>query len=196
VLITLPLLTLAFAAGYGWSRRSVPTQAPISELEAVHAGLGVDLSAGAAAGETPAVGPVSAEFRQRVEALAATVAADTTDLDSALELANLYQDAHQGAQAAPLFERVVRRRSRDRQPWLDLADSYGQLGQWSNVADAMQRMLQVHAADPSALYNLGVAQANLGDAGAARTWWTQAADQAADPEVARLASLSLSQLAN
>ena len=196
--LALPLVVLLFLAGY-LSQRSAAAVPPANDLEALHAGLGVDMASGTlpeggAATTLDEVGPVNETFLTQLDSLRGVVQDAPGDHEASLELAGLLQDAHLAAEAIEHFERVLGEDPSNRQAWLDLADSYGMQQQWDDVRSAMTRMLTTHDGDPSAAYNIGVAYANSGDLDLAREWWTKAMDQQVDAGVSELAESSLAQI--
>jgi tetratricopeptide (TPR) repeat protein len=142
----------------------------------------------------PSAENVDPTFHARLMALRADVDAAPQDTSKLLELAHLHQDAHQMAEAAELYKRVLAIVPQHRQTHLDLALCYSELGQWEAAQRTMQQMLEAHPDDPSALYNLGAIHANQGQFDEARDLWRRVQAQTEDVHLASQASASLAQI--
>ncbi|NNF58116.1 MAG: tetratricopeptide repeat protein [Rhodothermaceae bacterium] len=142
----------------------------------------------------PSSANVDPTFHAQLMALRQQVDAAPSDTTLLLQLARLEQDAHQFAEAASTYERVLTFAPDHRQAYLDLALSYGQLGQWGEARAATERLLARDPDDPSALYNLGAIHANQGEAADARRLWTRVQQQSRDAQLAQQAAASLARL--
>ncbi len=142
----------------------------------------------------PTAENVDPTFHARLMALRQEVEDAPSDTSKLLELAHLYQDAHQLAEAATVYEQILAVAPEHRQAHLDLALCYSQLGQWESAQGAMERLLARYPDDPSALYNLGAIQANDGNYDEAERIWKRVQAQTADIHLASQASASLEQL--
>ncbi len=149
-----------------------------------------------AGSETPDKDNVSHTFRMEVAQLEQRLAEAPDDTTALVELALMQQDAHQTAEAAAHYERYLALRPGNRQAWLDLANCYGELEQWTDAEGASLRMLTHYPDDPAGMYNLGAIYANLGRVDEARGWWEKTRDQQTDPDLAAQAGSSLIQLAH
>ena len=143
---------------------------------------------------TPSAANVDPTFHTQLMVLRQQVDAAPSDTTLLLQLARLEQDAHQFAEAAATYERVLGLAPDHRQAYLDLALSYGQLGQWDEARDATERLIARDPDDPSALYNLGAIHANQGEADDARRLWTRVQQQSRDAQLAQQATASLARL--
>ena len=142
----------------------------------------------------PSSANVDPTFHTQLMALRQQVDAAPSDTTLLLQLARLEQDAHQFAEAATTYERVLALAPDHRQAYLDLALSYGQLGLWNEARIATERLLARDPDDPSALYNLGAIHANQGEAEDARRLWTRVQQQSRDAQLAQQATASLTRL--
>ncbi len=139
-------------------------------------------------------GPVAPSFHQETEALRARLADAPADTAALRRLATLLQDAHQPAEAAQYWRRLLAISPDDRQAWLDLAHSAAATGDWRGAEDATRSLLERYPGDFYAMYNLGAIRANAGDTSAAREWWDRVAEQKEDPALADRAEESLVRL--
>lgn len=142
----------------------------------------------------PSASNVDPSFHAQLMALRQEVDAAPTDTTVLLRLARLEQDAHQFAEAAATYERVLTLAPDHRQAYLDLALSYGQVGQWAEARSATERLLARYPDDPAALYNLGAIHANQGETDDARRIWTRVQQQTQDAAMAERATASLARL--
>jgi hypothetical protein len=178
----LPLVGLAAAALVGAFYAASPS-APVATAPAV-----------AAEAPTPAADNVDPGVHSRLMALRAAAETHPDSAGAHLALARFLHDAHRSAEAAAAYEGALAVAPGDRQAWLDLAQAYGALGQWDDVVEASDRMLEHFPGDPSAEYNAGAALANAGRRAEAKARWTPVAAQTADAAMARQASDALAQL--
>lgn len=160
----------------------------------------VDATAGggavAARDTVPSEHNVSDAYRTEVAVLHRQLATMPADTVALRRLGRLLQDAHQPAEAASLYRRYLVLQQHSREVWLDLIGAYATAGQWDSARVAASALLALRPDDPTAMYNLGAIHANMGDANAARTWWTRVQDQGTDETLAARAEASLQRLAN
>lgn len=152
------------------------------------------LSEGALATSEP--GPVSGEFRHEMAVLEDRLATDPADPEALLRSAVLLQDAHQPAEAAERYRRLLAVDPRNRQAWLDLANVAAAAGDTAGALAATEGLLAAFPDDPEGLWNLGAIQANRGRTEEARAAWSRAASQTADPAIAERAAEALEQIAH
>jgi Flp pilus assembly protein TadD len=150
------------------------------------------VSGGALASSEP--GPVSGEFRHEMAILEDRLAKDPADAEALLRSAVLLQDAHQPAEAAGRYRRLLAIDPRNRQAWLDLANVAAEAGDADGALAATEGLLAQFPDDPEGLWNLGAIHANAGRLEEARAAWRPAAEQTADPEIARRAAEALEQI--
>jgi len=142
----------------------------------------------------PDADDVDPSFHVGLEQLRKRVADDSTDASSVLKLARLLQDAHQTEEAITEYRRYLRLTPGSREAWLDLAKTYGSLGNWTEALTASDSLLAHFPDDPSGLYNKGAVLANLGRAAEARAAWLKVEQQDDDPQMKKMAELGLSRL--
>jgi Flp pilus assembly protein TadD len=152
------------------------------------------ISDGALATSEP--GPVSGEFRHRMAILEDRLAKDPADPEALQQSALLLQDAHQPAEAADRYRRLLAVDPGNRQAWLDLANVSVEAGDTAGALAATEGLLEAFPDDPEGLWNLGAIQANRGRTEEARAAWRRAADQTADPTIAGRATEALERIAD
>jgi tetratricopeptide (TPR) repeat protein len=141
-------------------------------------------------------GPVSGEFRHEMAILEDRLAKDPADAEALRRSAVLLQEAHQPAEAAVRYRRLLALDPRDRQAWLDLANVAAETGDTDGALAATEGLLAAFPDDPEGLWNLGAIHANAGRFEEARGAWRRATEQTADPEIARRAAEALEQIAD
>ena len=151
------------------------------------------ISEGALASSEP--GPVSGEFRHEIAILEDRLAKDPADAEALLRSAILLQDAHQPAEAAERYRRLLAIDPRNRQAWLDLANVTAETEEPDGALAATEGFLAEFPDDPEGLWNLGAIHANEGRLDEARSAWRRAATQTADPAIADRAAEALEQIA-
>jgi tetratricopeptide (TPR) repeat protein len=148
--------------------------------------------------ETPKADPsadnVSQGYFQQVKQLKEYLNTHPQDTTHILRLARLYQDGHQPELAVNYYEQYLRVRPDHMQSWLDLANCYGMLKNWSKAMYATRTALRKHPQQISARYNLGAIYANLGKMDSARVVWQAVAADDSDPHVQQMAQQSLARL--
>jgi tetratricopeptide (TPR) repeat protein len=144
--------------------------------------------------ESSEPGPVSGEFRHEMAILEDRLAEDPADTDALLRSAVLLQDAHQPAEAAQRYRRLLAIDPRNRQAWLDLANVAAEAGDWPGALEATEGLLAAFPDDPEGLWNLGAIHANQNRTEEARAAWRRAAEQTADPEIAGRAADALERI--
>jgi len=137
---------------------------------------------------------VAPAFSREVTALEQRLAANPADRATLLRLARLQQDAHQPAASAGYYRRYLQQVPADRQAWLDLAAVTAATGDWDGALAATAALLARDSLDPAALFNQGAIHANRGEVAEARHWWSKAAAQTRDPELAQQAAAALRKL--
>jgi len=147
-----------------------------------------------AADVVPGGDNVAPSYHVRLKSLEQRIATLPNDTAALLELAGMLQDGHRPAQAAQRFEAYLAISPANRSAWLDLTASYGAAADWTGAKRAATRMLERFPDDPTALFNLGAIEANLGNAVQARTWFEQAATQQSDSEISDAARSALERL--
>lgn len=178
------LVVVALIAVFQWVRRPSAPAPPPQVLEMI--------SERALASSEP--GPVSGEFRHEMAILEDRLAKDPADAEALLRSAVLLQDAHQPAEAAGRYRRLLAIDPRNRQAWLDLANVAAEAGDADGALAATEGLLTAFPDDPEGLWNLGAIHANAGRPEEARAAWRRAAGQTADPEIARRAAEALEQI--
>jgi tetratricopeptide (TPR) repeat protein len=152
------------------------------------------ISDGALATSEP--GPVSGEFRHEMAVLEDRLGKDPADPEALLRSAVLLQDAHQPAEAAERYRRLLVVDPANRQAWLDLANVSVEAGDTAGALAATEGLLAEFPDDPEGLWNLGAIQANRGRIEEARAAWRRASEQTADPAIAGRAAGALEQIAD
>jgi tetratricopeptide (TPR) repeat protein len=152
------------------------------------------ISDGALATSEP--GPVSGEFRHEMAVLEDRLAKDPADPEALFRSAVLLQDAHQPAEAAERYRRLLAVDPANRQAWLDLANVAVEAGDTAGALAATEGLLAEFPDDPEGLWNLGAIQANRGRIEEARAAWRRASEQTADPAIAGRAAGALEQIAD
>ncbi|MEZ4699289.1 MAG: tetratricopeptide repeat protein [Rhodothermales bacterium] len=151
----------------------------------------------AAAGDetfTPDKSNVNPSMHSQLEALRMRLVETPDDTTHLFRFARLLQDAHQPEEAARNYKHYLALHPENRQVWLDLTQTYGELEQWDEALRTVDDMLARYADDPSGLYNKGAILANTSRFEEARAIWTKVADQIDDPDVAVMARHSLQKL--
>lgn len=136
---------------------------------------------------------VSVEFRGQLESLKLRLAATPDDTVVLVQMARLFDDAHQPGAAIPYYERYLTINPGDRQVWLDLAGAYGAMGRWGDALETTRSALRMKPDDVVAMYNLGAIHANMGSYAEARGWWEKVRDHS-DASLAETAVASLERL--
>jgi Flp pilus assembly protein TadD len=180
------LAVAALVVGIQRIRRPSASAPPPQVLEMI--------SEGALASSEP--GPVSAEFRHEMAVLEDRLAKSPSDTGALLRSATLLQDAHQPAEAAGRYRRLLAVDPQNHQAWLDLANVSVEAGDTAGALAATEGLLAVFPEDPEGLWNLGAIQANRGRTEEARAAWGRAAEQTADPAIAGRAAEALEQIAD
>lgn len=143
----------------------------------------------------PSAQNVAHNIRVEIQTLASYVSSHPSDTTHVLRLARLYQDSHEPAKAAPLYERYVKGNKKSGiQPWLDLTNCYGETSQWNKALTATKRALQRFPGNASALYNQGAIYANMGKYSEARQSWNDVLKSNGPAKVVHLARESLKKI--
>ena len=119
------------------------------------------------------VGGVAPGFQQRLHDAQAALAEDSLDVDRLLDLAHLYDDGHQAADAVPLYRRVIELAPEQPMPYFDLAGALVELREFDEATQVLEGWIEQHPDDVRALFNLGAVRANAGDFDAARSWFDE-----------------------
>ena len=138
---------------------------------------------------------MAARFAERVAALEARVAAAPGDRDALLELARLLHDGHRVRDALPRYRRAIALDPDDPGPYYDLASAHASLGALDDARAVLQERLARVPDDGVALYDLGVVEAQAGDAAAAARRWQRAREVTTDPDLRRRVEVALARLA-
>jgi tetratricopeptide (TPR) repeat protein len=152
------------------------------------------ISDGALATSEP--GPVSGEFRHEMAVLEDRLRKEPADPEALLRSAVLLQDAHQPAEAAERYRRLLAVDPANRQAWLDLANVAVEAGDTAGALAAAEGLLAEFPDDPEGLWNLGAIQANRGRTEEARAAWRRASEQTADSTIAARAAEALERIAD
>jgi tetratricopeptide (TPR) repeat protein len=190
--IILALVLLLLAAGYFIVTASVDPESgpwnPTDESTSDVPPSGTDES-----GE-PSKENVNHSYFQNVQSLKMKIASDPSDTTSIRQLGRLFQDAHQSAESAELYENYIKQSPMVKQVWLDLTTVYAQTGDWKMAESTMVRSIDYFPDDPAIQYNMGAIFANQSDFENARTWWKKVADQNNETELRDRAISSLGQI--
>ena len=144
---------------------------------------------------TPSAQNVAHNFKMELKSLADYVSKHPEDTTHVLRLARLYQDSHEPAKAAPLYERYLKANKKSGlQPWLDLTNCYGETNNWKQALEVTKRILVRFPDNPSTLYNQGAIYANMGQFEDAKKSWNKVLKTKAPAEVRHLAQQSLKKL--
>lgn len=139
-------------------------------------------------------GAVSEEFQQQVAALEARLEAAADDTVALAELSDLMRMAHQPERSLELATR-----------WMEVAPlsnaaldrhiaALAELNRWDEAYEANQRLFELDPANLVVLLNMGAIEANRGDEGEARRWWTRILTEAPGSDVAARAETALASL--
>ena len=142
----------------------------------------------------PDASNVTRSATEQLEALRSQVTAAPTDTMHMVRLARMLRNAHQADEACTYYVRYLALRPANRQAWLDLAQSLGELNRWQEAQEATETMLTHYPNDPTGLYNLGAIHANQAQIDEARQIWARVSSQTADLAVAEKAETSLNRL--
>jgi len=186
--VSLPAAVFALAvvlAGAIVAVRILRAEGPVAAPVAPHAQV---------AGFEPSAANVSADLTNRLHTLRNRAAVAPADTAALLELARLLHDAHQPGEAVQYYRRYLEANPANREVWFDLADSQGRAGDWVQARATMQTLLDRAPGDPAIQYDMGVIEAQIGNADAARAWLEKAAAQTADTAVAERARATLARM--
>lgn len=187
----LPLTAAAaVAAAASVSLREPPGRASASPPRSGASAEAVDVLPAS----VPNRGNVSHGLRVEIAALEARLDSAPGDTAALARLGSLLGRAHQPAAAIPYLERYAAINPGNRELWLQLATSYGDLGNWGMALEVTMATLARWPDDPAAMYNAGAIHANRGDYELAESWWERVRVQGADSGLAELAVASLSRL--
>ena len=143
---------------------------------------------------TPDATNVSQSASQQLDALRLRVVNAPEDTTHVFRLARMLQDAHQLDEAARNYKHYLAMRPRNRQAWLDYAQTLGGMSAWTEALGVIEEMLVLYPDDPSGRYNLGAIYANQSLIEKAEAVWNELAAQNDDPEIASMAKASLEKL--
>ena len=147
-----------------------------------------------AASDAPNLHNVAPEVHAKIESLRNRVAVAPDDTAHVFLLARTLHDAHQLADAATQYAAYLDVRPQNRQAWLDLAQCYGQLSEWTKALTAVQSLLTHYPGDEAGRYNEGAIYANMGASVKAQDIWHDLVMNGVDNEVKELARASLQRL--
>ena len=135
----------------------------------------------------PGSGNVRTDFMAEFERLGDKIKAQPeTDTSDVLIYARMLLDAHQAANALPLFERYVKAAPKNTAVMLDLSVAYFETKNQDKAEAITRRVLQVDPENTTAMYNLGALAAVREKKAEAREIWQQLIDSYPDsPDAAR-----------
>lgn len=144
---------------------------------------------------TPSAMNVSHNIKMEIKTLQTYVSSHPSDTTHVIRLARLYQDSHEPAKAAGLYEQYLKsNKNSGIQPWLDLTNCYGESNKWDKALETTKRTLKRFPGNPSTLYNQGAIYANMGKYNEARQSWNKVLQTKASSQVMHLAKESLKKL--
>ncbi len=114
---------------------------------------------------------VRPEFKHMVEKLKEKVSRNPKDTSGVIELARLLGDAHQFADALPLYERYLKAAPKDVSAMLDLTLCYFNLNKLDEAAQTTRDILRIDPKNTAAMYNLGAIYATQGKKPEAKSAW-------------------------
>ncbi len=143
----------------------------------------------------PGSGNVRTDFMAEFERLGDKIKAQPeTDTSDVLVYARMLLDAHQAANALPLFERYVKAAPKNTAAMLDLSVAYFETRKQDKAEAITRRVLQVDPENTTAMYNLGALAAVREKKAEAREIWQQLIDSYPDSPDAERAREMMKQL--
>lgn len=176
-----------------WLTPGEETQQPVSGMPPGHPDI--NAMQGGEGSDQPSKSNVRTEFVERLNELrkkiAAAPAKDTTDV---FVLARMLTDAHQVAEAMPLWERYSAAAPKNIPVLMELANVYYELSAFEKALDATRRILKIEPANTMAMYNLGAIYATMEKKAEARKAWDELMKKYPDSDDAKRAKEMMSQL--
>lgn len=144
----------------------------------------------------PDASNVSVDFTKKILDLETYLHSNPTDTTHMIMLARLYQDGHKPEKAVEMYQNVLELHKSNAQIWLDLINSYGMIGNWTDAAKTCESMLIQFPDNTAAMYNLGAIYANQGNNSGAVLWWNKIVQlEKIDEHVKHLAQQGLTKIA-
>lgn len=117
---------------------------------------------------------ISLENVQRINDLEAAVAKDSTNLNTVLELANLYNDSGLYEKAVSYYSMYIRANPGNADVQVDLGVCYFAMQKYDLAKKFMRRGLAINPRHQTANFNLGIVNFSSGNTDSAKVWWRKA----------------------
>ncbi len=142
---------------------------------------------GMGADGAPGAGNVRTDFMEEFKRLGDKIATQSeSDTSDVLVYARMLLDAHQAANAVPLFERYVDAAPENTAAMLDLSVAYFETKQQEKAEAITRSVLSIDPKNTTAMYNLGALRAVTEKKAEARQIWQELIDKYPDsPDAAR-----------
>lgn len=145
-------------------------------------------------GGAPGSGNVSGEFREKMNRLKKDYESNPADTANAKEYARLLAAAHKPYEAIPIYEQILKSYPQRNDIRLELATVYYNKKDFLKAKQEMEIVYENQPNSPDIQYNLGAAEAALGNNEKAKSMWQDVVEKYPGTEAAQIASNSLQSL--